>query len=157
MEEKSMNILGVGPLLAAAGGVGLAIVLALLLLGLTIPLPSPWQDILTGLGIVSLAVGVYLWLSSAVLVERAFKAHRLETSGAFRFSRNPLYAAFIVFIVPGIALIFNDLMILCISITMFIVFKMLIGREEEFLRREFGSQFQEYALKVPRLIPFLKV
>jgi protein-S-isoprenylcysteine O-methyltransferase Ste14 len=68
-----------------------------------------------------------------------------------------MYAAFIVFIIPGLALALNHLLLLFVSASMFIAFKMLIGKEEEFLAKEFGIEFEEYRNKVPQLVPFIRV
>ncbi len=151
-----MTILGIGPLLVLVGGAVLAIVLLLQhAFGVAIALSSPWKVLFQILGILLAGIGVCFWISSAVLVTRAFRSHRLETTGVYRLSRNPMYAAFIVCIVPGIAFLFNNLLILGASVGMFLAFKMRIGKEEEFLEREFGAAFQRYAREVPQLIPFV--
>ncbi len=153
-----MTVLGIGPAIAIAAVIGLALVLVChYMFGLAFSLPAPWQQILMGLGIVCLIVGAFFWLTGAFLVERAFKAHKLVVSGVFRFSRNPLYAAFIVFIVPGISFILNDLMVLLISVSMFIMFKAQIHKEEDYLGQEFGDEFRNYARGVAQLIPFVRV
>ena len=126
-------------------------------LGVAVSLPSPWRELLQVLGILLSAIGVCFWLSSVVLISRAFQSHRLETSGVYRLSRNPMYAAFIIFIVPGIAFTCNNLLIFVVSLAMFVAFKLRIGKEEEFLQQEFGAEFQQYARKVAQLIPFVRV
>ena len=151
-----MNLMGIGPVLAIVGAISAVIVIVLqLAFGIGIHLTSSLMEIVRVFGIVLIATGVYFWLSSAMLVLRAFKAHRLETAGVFGLSRNPLYAAFIVFIIPGIGFVTNNLLILLISVAMFATFKMRIGKEEEFLEKEFGDQFRQYVREVSQLIPFL--
>jgi protein-S-isoprenylcysteine O-methyltransferase Ste14 len=153
-----MSILGVGPILAIAGGIILFVILLLQqVFGASLSLPDSLQQPIHIIGILSIVVGLLFYISSARLLFRAFPAHRLETSGAFRFTRNPLYAAFILLIVPGIAFLTNNLLVLLVSIVLFVVFKRTIGREEEYLRREFGREFEEYCHKVPQLVPFIKV
>jgi protein-S-isoprenylcysteine O-methyltransferase Ste14 len=155
---KQMNILGIGPLLAAVGGGSFALIFLLQhVLGIAIPLPPPEREYLSAFGILLIAIGIYFWISSSILISKAFHSHRLETSGVYRLSRNPLYAAFIVFIVPGIALLCNDLLIFAASFAMFAAFKLRIAQEEEFLKKEFGKEFQQYAQNVAQLIPFVKV
>jgi protein-S-isoprenylcysteine O-methyltransferase Ste14 len=153
-----MNILGIGPLLAVVGACSFgALFLLRRILGITIPLPPAWREYVMAFGILLIAVGLYFWISSALLISKAFRSHRLETSGVYRLSRNPLYAAFIVFIVPGIAFLCNDLFICATSLAMFAAFKLRIGKEEDFLKKEFGEIFQQYAQKVAQLIPFIKI
>jgi protein-S-isoprenylcysteine O-methyltransferase Ste14 len=157
-ERNEVNILGIGPLLALVGVGTFAIVVAIQrALGYEIPLASPWREMLRVLGVVLSATGVYFWLSSALLVKRAFQSHRLETTGVYRLCRNPLYAAFIVFIVPGLSFLLNDLLLLTASIMMFVAFKLRIGKEEDFLLKEFGADYQRYAREVAQLIPFVKL
>ena len=68
-----------------------------------------------------------------------------------------MYAAFIIFIVPGVAFLCNNLLVLGASVGMFVAFKLQIGKEEEFLQQEFGVAFQRYAREVPQLIPFVRL
>jgi protein-S-isoprenylcysteine O-methyltransferase Ste14 len=155
---SQMNILGIGPLLAMVGGCSFIILFLLQhVWGIAIPFPSMWREYFLTLGILLTAIGIYFWISSALLISRAFRSHKLEISGVYHLSRNPLYAAFIVFIVPGIAFICNDLLIMALSLAMFAAFKLRIAQEEEFLKKEFGREFQQYAQKVAQLIPFVKV
>ncbi len=104
-----------------------------------------------------MAAGMYFWISSIVLVKRAFTARQLVQSGVYSVSRNPMYAGFIVFIVPGIAFVFNNMFLLLISVAMFIAFKIRVRQEEEFLQKEFGHEFERYMEKVPQLIPFVRI
>jgi len=68
-----------------------------------------------------------------------------------------MYAAFIVFLVPGMACIVNDLLLLLISAAMGIGFKMRIPKEEEFLLGKYGDAYRQYVRKVAQLIPFVHV
>lgn len=84
-----------------------------------------------------------------------FKSGVLITEGVYRFVRNPMYAAFIVFIVPGISLILNKPLIIMSSIVMLLVFKMNIHKEEQYLKQRFGLAYQDYMAKVKQIIPFV--
>ncbi|HTY00670.1 MAG TPA: isoprenylcysteine carboxylmethyltransferase family protein [Bacteroidota bacterium] len=153
-----MNVLGIGPVLAIVGAIGLLVILGLeALLGVSLAVPPDALSYLRIIGVVLILTGVFLWGSSARLVIRAFDAHRLETSGVYRVTRNPLYAAFIVFIVPGLAFLVGNLLLLLVSVFLFVAFKMMIKKEEEYLQKEFGDEFRTYATEVAQLIPFVKV
>ncbi len=153
-----MSVLGIGPILFVAGAVPLALVLVTQFRWeISVPLPTPWNFIFLALGIILCAVGAIFWFGSAIPVEKAFRAHRLVTSGVFRLSRNPLYTAFIVFIAPGAAFIANNLLLLIVAPVMFVVFKLQIGKEEEYLRQEFGDDYLDYEAEVPQLIPFVRI
>ena len=153
-----MNILGVGPLLALVGLIA-AVSVAVLerIIGYSLSLPSYWHRWTFWVGVVLLVTGTHFWICSVALVKRAFASRQLVKTGVYGLSRHPMYAAFIVFIIPGLALASNHLLLLFISALMFIAFKMLIGKEEEFLAKEFGVEFEDYRKNVPQLIPFIHV
>jgi protein-S-isoprenylcysteine O-methyltransferase Ste14 len=153
-----MSILGIGPLLAIVGVITGAIVVILgRVTGFTISLPSPWRAWTFWVGMISVIVGVYFWFSAAVLVKRAFESRQLVKRGVYAVSRNPMYAGFIVFIIPGLALVLNQLDLIVISIAMFVAFKVRIIQEEEFLKNEFGPEFEAYRESIPQLVPFIRL
>jgi protein-S-isoprenylcysteine O-methyltransferase Ste14 len=153
-----MGILGIGPILAMVGGGAAVVVIALgFAFDLTLPVSSTWYPYLRLCGILLVSTGVFFWISAGILIKRAFERRLFVTLGVFRISRNPMYAGFIVFIIPGIAFIVNNLVILLISVVMFLAFKVRIGLEESYLRQEFGERFTRYEQEVAQLIPFVRV
>ena len=68
-----------------------------------------------------------------------------------------MYAAFIIFLIPAVSLLSGDLLIQLVSVIMFVAFKGLIRKEESFLKKEFGEDFERYASRVAQLIPFVRV
>ena len=153
-----MNILGIGPLLAITGVITGAIVMIFCRVAeCSASLPSPWREWIFWVGIILLIIGVYFWISSAILVKRAFESRRLVQTGVYGLSRNPMYAGFIVFIIPGLALMLNNMLLIAVSVAMFVVFKLRIGLEESFLSKEFGVEYKRYRTMVPQLIPFVRL
>ncbi len=153
-----MSIVGIGPVLAIVGAIAaLLVAVADKIIGVTLSLTAPWREWACALGVILMAIGVIFWFSSVVLVKKAYGSHRLTTTGVYGISRNPMYAAFIVFIVPGVALVVNELMLLLVAVAMFVVFKLRIGLEEEYLAREFGVAFDEYRRSVSQLLPFIRI
>ncbi len=151
-----MSILGIGPRLAIIGVTALIVILAIEhLAGFTLSLPMQWSHWGRSLGLLLIVLGLILWLSSIPVLKKAYDAHRLATKGVYRISQNPLYAAFIVLIVPGLAFVLNNLFVLLVAICLFIGFMRLIPREEEYLHREFGEEYDAYVKRVGRLIPFI--
>jgi protein-S-isoprenylcysteine O-methyltransferase Ste14 len=71
-------------------------------------------------------------------------------TGAYRFSRNPIYLAFSLFVL-GLACWLNSLWLLAtlaaaVSVIAFVV----IPREERYLERRFGAEYLDYKGKVRR-------
>jgi protein-S-isoprenylcysteine O-methyltransferase Ste14 len=153
-----MRILGIGPLLALSGGISILTVFALRrAFGFDLPFTNSYRPITLIAGATLGVIGLYFWLSAVFLIAKGYKSHRLITHGVYRYSRNPLYSAFIVFMIPATALIINDLLILIVSLVMFTVFKISIHKEEEFLSKGYGQEYQRYAERVAQLIPFVKL
>jgi protein-S-isoprenylcysteine O-methyltransferase Ste14 len=77
---------------------------------------------------------------------------KLVTDGPFRFSRNPLYLA-LTLMYAGMALIANSIwaLLLLFPVTL-IMSRFVIRREEEYLARTFGEEYQHYKMTVRRWI-----
>jgi protein-S-isoprenylcysteine O-methyltransferase Ste14 len=76
----------------------------------------------------------------------------LVTDGPFRLSRNPLYLA-LTLIYVGIAFIANSLwaLLMLFPVTL-IMSRFVIRREEEYLARTFGEEYERYRINVRRWI-----
>jgi protein-S-isoprenylcysteine O-methyltransferase Ste14 len=76
---------------------------------------------------------------------------KLCTSGPFRYSRNPIYLAFIV---PLAALAYFSPLAAAVSITAYVgaMTRLVICAEERALRLRFGNSFEAYANCTPRWI-----
>ena len=151
---NARKIFGVGPALALAGLGAAALVAGCdYFLGARACLPEKALFYSRAAGMILAAAGMLLWADSVRLVLKGSRENRLITTGAFKLTRNPMYAAIMLFIIPGGALILNNLLFILASAPMLIVFKLLIGREERRLREQYGSAYEEYAGRVSRLIP----
>ena len=84
------------------------------------------------------------------------KNQKLITWGPYSTVRNPLYF-FSLMGAIGLGFLSTHLITLfMISFGFLIIYDILIKREEEFLREQFGAEFDEYAKKTPRLWPSFK-
>lgn len=82
-------------------------------------------------------------------------APELIVAGPFAHLRNPLYFGNIVMYV-GVGILANALVPwLPLAALVYFAFQyyMIVTLEEEFLRKEFSEQFQEYVKNVPRFVP----
>lgn len=150
-----MNVFGIGPRIAISGVISFV---AAWQIGMRWGGFDYWfvpHVVRIAFGIVLLAVGLYLWLDAVGLIVTRFKSGNLITEGAYRFVRNPMYSGFIVFIVPGISLLLNNLVIILSSIVMMFVFKVNIYEEEQYLRQTFGVAYEKYVSKVKQIVPFV--
>lgn len=117
---------------------------------LSIPLP---REITLVLGVLLLASGIPPYIVSGLTVHKYFREGKLATQGIYAYSRHPLYGAWIVCIIPGMVLLLNSLIGLSIPIFMYVVFKILIDREDKYLEEKFGEAFIEYKKRVGEILP----
>ncbi len=106
-------------------------------------------------GAALIVAGLLLWGAGARIIDRAFHEGRLLTSGPYAIVRHPMYAGWIVLIVPGLALWFHSWALLLACVWASAVFTRLIRVEERYLEEKFGQAYRDYRAKVSALVPFL--
>lgn len=117
------------------------------------------QELRFVLGIPLLVLGVGLILYCAQLFRRANTdikpwktTSRLITTGVYRFTRNPIYLAFVL-IGLGAALAVNTLWIALLQIPLVaLLTKLVIAKEESYLEAKFGNEYRNYRQRVRRWI-----
>lgn len=94
-----------------------------------------------------------LWLR-AVASGHVHKDTELATTGPYAYTRNPLYVGSLI-LAAGFAVAARSPWVVLLMLVMFVaVYLPVIRSEEEYLRRTF-PEFEEYARRVPRLLPRL--
>jgi protein-S-isoprenylcysteine O-methyltransferase Ste14 len=101
-----------------------------------------------------IGIGFLFYVATIFVFLTDFKKGLLVTRGTFSLCRNPIYASFIVFFIPGLALVFQSGMILSIAMVLYLNFKLSIHGENKVLQREFGETYETYRKNVNELIPF---
>jgi len=114
----------------------------------------------------ALILGIPCIILAGVLTRSAFQEMRrantnmdprqpttaLVTEGPFRYTRNPLYSS-LTLMYTGIALVANALWaLLLLPVTLLIINRGVIDREERYLERKFGEQYLNYKARVRRWI-----
>jgi protein-S-isoprenylcysteine O-methyltransferase Ste14 len=85
--------------------------------------------------------------------DHAVYAERLVQGGVFSHSRNPLYLGNIL-IVLGLAVIANSTYVFLVGLPFFLLaYAAIIAAEEDYLRRKFGAEYEDYCRRVNRLWP----
>ncbi len=152
---KPMTEYGVGPRFAVYTALYCLVMVALTRYfdpRLTITL-VPYSTLATA-GTILVLLGIPFYLLSVLTVIRAFKARRLVVTGTFSMCRHPVYSAWIVFFVPGIALLLSSWPLLSAPFVMYLVAVALVKEEEAYLEVTFGKEFQAYRKKVPAIVPY---
>ncbi len=127
-------------------------------------LPTPSRQvffhstIISWTGVLLCLAGLSLLLWSLVSFGRSFRVgidiknpDHLITSGAFAFSRNPIYVAFAM-ILLGQFLIFPNWILLIFICAGTWLFHRQVLREENYLRQHYGAEYLEYSHHVRRYL-----
>jgi protein-S-isoprenylcysteine O-methyltransferase Ste14 len=134
-----------------------AAILVGLLLRLGWPLPFLPPVFATPLGVLLAALAVALFVYSVRKFKTAgtpvpgnLPTTAIVRSGAYRFSRNPIYLAFSVFHL-GIAIWVNSLwLIATLAAAVAVMAFVVIPREERYLEMKFGADYLDYKRSVRR-------
>jgi protein-S-isoprenylcysteine O-methyltransferase Ste14 len=134
------------------GTMALMVVLDMLLPGARL-LHRPWN--MLGLLPLVAGAGINLWADQEFkrygTTVRPFQTSAaLVTTGAFRFSRNPMYSGFVLGLI-GIAMLLGSLTpYLLIPGFMGVITLVFVRGEERMLQAKFGAAWQQYRRKVRR-------
>ena len=107
------------------------------------------------IGIVLILIGFIIFLIPAFTIDKYFYEGKLCTKGVYAYLRHPIYAGWISFIVPGFVIFRGSFWGITLPIFMYIIFRVLIPVEEEYLIDKFGNEYHEYRSKVWAVFPKL--
>jgi protein-S-isoprenylcysteine O-methyltransferase Ste14 len=118
-------------------------------------LHAPWRYV----GAIPLLAGVLLGAPSAAqFIKRGTQlrpapgSSALVTSGAFRFTRNPMYVG-MVLLVLGIAILLGSLSPLIVPVLLAVILQtQFIVHEEKWMEQRFGAEYREYKNRVHRWV-----
>jgi protein-S-isoprenylcysteine O-methyltransferase Ste14 len=79
---------------------------------------------------------------------------RLVTTGPYAWCRNPMYLGHLIFLL-GLALTFRSPLALLFLAFSAVWFHKRITRDEKRLRELFGAEYEAYAARVKRWVPYL--
>ncbi len=112
--------------------------------------PLPLQII----GSILLAAGCVVWVIAVRTVFMMYKLDRLYRDGLYAYCRHPLYADFILLVVPGVSLLLNSWPVLTVPFFMYLAFRVLIREEERGLIAAFGDEYVRYKNEVNAVLPW---
>jgi protein-S-isoprenylcysteine O-methyltransferase Ste14 len=122
---------------------------------------NSWAGMLAGMVAIAAAVGSVFLIVSAVntlgkewsITARTVEDHKLATEGPYAHVRHPIYTGMLgMLIATGLAV--SHWMALVAAIVVFAIGTLIRVRiEERLLRETFGPRFEEYARRVPAVIP----
>ena len=103
-------------------------------------------------GLLVIAWGLLTFVRARTAIMPHHSASRLVTHGPYRFTRNPMYL--------GMTLLYLGLTIranmgwplLLLPVVLWVLYRLVISREERYLSSAFGTAYEEYRRRVRRWI-----
>lgn len=105
------------------------------------------------LSLILICMGIIMLAMANMEIKKAMETNQLVTTGLFSRIRNPMYAAHIFFIMPGVCLLTNNVITLLTILCTVIIFYVFISKEEKDLEENFGFEYINYKNSAGRLLP----
>ena len=105
-------------------------------------------------GYVLLLLGLILWAAAVIQLLAGFSRGKLVTTGAYGVVRNPIYSSVTFFVLPAVALLTLTWVYFVPSVFLYAGVMTFIGTEEEQLTSAFGKEYEDYLVRVDRMVPF---
>lgn len=106
------------------------------------------QSLIGAFGFLLLIIGIGLIIYLGRKIRFAFKSGALLNDGLFLVFRNPMYATYLLLIIPGLAFMFNSWIVLTTVIVNYILFRVFIKSEYRYLEGKYGDEYRSYLNKV---------
>lgn len=151
---KKMSLWGVGPRIGRWTFFYLAAAVAA-----TLVWPSVFSIGFVPRGYLAAAGGALLLIAAplyVITVRAVARAHcedRLVTTGPYAVCRHPLYALWILLIVPAVAAFLASWLVLTASAFMYVVTRITTRHEEAYLEQRFGEAYRQYKRRVNAVLP----
>jgi protein-S-isoprenylcysteine O-methyltransferase Ste14 len=120
-----------------------------------LPFPDGWPVTGIGIGVISIAGTLALW--SFVQYQRTDTGMRADepaseliTGGPYRYSRNPQYIVLALVQVTVACWLDNLWILLLTPLTLVVVDRYAVVREERYLEQRFGQEYLDYRHRVRR-------
>ncbi|HLO60845.1 MAG TPA: isoprenylcysteine carboxylmethyltransferase family protein [Bacteroidales bacterium] len=151
---SKLNFYGVGPKIGriALPWLAVTIIVSIVLKGSFRFFPDEHR-ILFFIGLALVILGFIMYFSTIPALLKGIKETRLVTKGAFYLCCNPLYAAIILFMIPGTSFMMNSWLVFSASVVAYIVFKLQIKGEETEMEKFFGEEYKAYRSSTPEFFP----
>jgi protein-S-isoprenylcysteine O-methyltransferase Ste14 len=150
--SRLQKLFGVGPM-----GVFISLVLLTIavwadrLLGHTAILAHPEPINVIGGGLAVIGLGLLFW--SMWTLRNWWAKDQLCIMGPFKWFRHPMYAAWITFILPGVALYLNSWIVLFFVVFTHPIWHQLVIQEEKIMFEKFQNEYHSYAARTGRFFP----
>lgn len=129
------------------------------------PIVSSSRSITIAAGVLAIVAAIgSVWLVASALktlgkewsiTARLVEGHKLATSGPYAYVRHPIYSGMLGMLVATGLAVSHWMALLAALVVFFIGTIIRVRSEDRLLREAFGEQFENYAQRVPAIVPGL--
>ena len=98
-----------------------------------------------------ISIIIIIW--SIISLNPNLRGKTLVTTGALKYFRHPLYAAFLTFFNFGLAILLNNWIFMIWALILHPIWHFLIMGEEKYLEKIFPNTYEQYCKKTGRFFP----
>ena len=150
--SRRQRLFGIGPMGAAISFLWLMIAAWVdRALGHPAILTNPAPIKVVGGCLAVIGLGLHFW--SMWTLRNWWGKDELCTMGPFKWFRHPMYAAWITFILPALALYLNSWIMLFFVVLLHSIWHRHVIREEKIMFEKFQNEYREYAARTGRFFP----
>jgi len=99
--------------------------------------------------------GTWVYIRALRVLNRALSEGQMATTGPFAHVRHPIYASWLLLLLPGGALMCRSWLVLTATAVGYASFRVLIPREEAAVEAKYGEDYRKYTATHNRLLPAL--
>jgi protein-S-isoprenylcysteine O-methyltransferase Ste14 len=99
------------------------------------------------------AVSIVIIIWSLISLNPKLRGKTLITTGALKYFRHPLYAAFLTFFNFGLAILLNNWIFIIWAIVLHPIWHLLVIGEEKLLKNIFPNDYERYCKNTGRFFP----
>lgn len=104
--------------------------------------------VLVTVAVILILMGTLGVISCGRRLLKSFNQKVLMTDGLYRVCRNPMYASYTFFVIPGLCLLFNSWLVLTTFIVNFVLSLIFVPKEYKYLEQTFGDEYRSYVKHV---------
>ncbi|MFX1325302.1 MAG: methyltransferase family protein, partial [Promethearchaeota archaeon] len=108
------------------------------------------------IGLILIILGVLIFIYSETLIRSAHTNSLLVTSKIYAYVRHPMYAIWGLIMLPGLLCLFNSWFLFLLLPIYYVIVRYSIRKEETYLLRKFGEDYNNYKNNVNAFFPKLK-
>jgi len=97
--------------------------------------------------------GAWAYVRALHVLSRALAEGTLAVTGPFAHVRHPIYASWILLLLPGVALMLRSWLVLSSAVVGYLNFRLLIREEEAAMEARHGEDYHAYQSTHGRLFP----